>query len=95
MIAARSEGIRCAAMKVCMISPFPVDGVAAFMDDCGQVLVPELNYQGQFAGILQAHIPRPVVRLSQVPGAPMKVGDILEEIRRLAVRAACTDKQAA
>jgi 2-oxoglutarate ferredoxin oxidoreductase subunit alpha len=85
MIAARSEGIRCAAMKVCMISPFPVDGVSAFMDDCGQVLVPELNYQGQFAGILQAHIPRPVVRLSQVPGAPMKVGDILDEIHRLAV----------
>jgi 2-oxoglutarate ferredoxin oxidoreductase subunit alpha len=86
MIAARSEGIRCAAMKVCMISPFPVDGVSAFMDDCGQVLVPELNYQGQFAGILQAHIPRPVVRLSQVPGAPMKVGDILDEIRRLACK---------
>ena len=84
MIAARGEGIRCSAMKVCMISPFPVEGVSAFIADCGQVLVPELNYQGQFAGILQAHIPRPVVRLSQVPCAPMKVGDILDEIRRLA-----------
>lgn len=84
MIAAQAEGIRCAAMKVCMIWPFPEDAVAGFMDDCGQVLVPELNYQGQFAGILQAHVPRPVTRLAQVPGAPMAAGDILNEIRRLA-----------
>ncbi len=84
MIAARAEGVRCAAMKVCMIWPFPVDAVSAFMDDCAHTLVPELNYQGQFAGILQAHIPRPVVRLAQVPGAPMKAGSILNEIRRLA-----------
>ncbi|MDD5298732.1 MAG: 2-oxoacid:acceptor oxidoreductase subunit alpha [Rhodocyclaceae bacterium] len=95
MIAARSEGIRCAAMKVCMIWPFPVEAVSAFMEDCGQVLVPELNYQGQFAGILQSHIPRPVARLAQVPGAPMEVEDILCEIRRLAAPSgAGADKQA-
>jgi 2-oxoglutarate/2-oxoacid ferredoxin oxidoreductase subunit alpha len=93
MLLAREEGIRCAAMKVVMISPFPTDAVAAFMDDCAQVLVPEVNYQGQFAGILQSHIPRPVTRLAQVVCEPMEVGDILAEIRRLAGRT--SEQQAA
>ncbi|MBI4986775.1 MAG: 2-oxoacid:acceptor oxidoreductase subunit alpha [Rhodocyclales bacterium] len=93
MILARAEGIRCAAMKVVMIAPFPTEAVAAFMADCGDVLIPEVNYQGQFAGILQAHIPRPVTRLARVPCEPMEVGDILAEIRRLAGRT--TEQQAA
>jgi 2-oxoglutarate ferredoxin oxidoreductase subunit alpha len=93
MILARAEGIPCAAMKVVMISPFPTEAVSAFMADCGEVLVPEVNYQGQFAGILQAHIPRPVTRLARVPCEPMEVGEILAEIRRLAGRT--TEQQAA
>ncbi len=86
MILAREEGIRCAALKVVMISPFPTEVVAAFMADAGATLVPELNYQGQFAGILQAHVARPVTRLARVTGEPMEVGEILAEIRRLAGR---------
>ncbi|MFZ5510382.1 MAG: 2-oxoacid:acceptor oxidoreductase subunit alpha [Pseudomonadota bacterium] len=83
---ARAEGIRCAAMKVVMLSPFPADAVAAFMDDCAAVLVPEVNYQGQFANLLQANVGRRVERLDRVPGTPMPVEDILQEIRRLAGR---------
>ena len=94
MIKARGEGIRCAAMKVVMLSPFPTHGVTAFMNDCKQVLVPELNYQGQFANLLQAHVARPVTRLNRVPGEPMKVEEILEEIRRLAGRGKSAQKAA-
>jgi 2-oxoglutarate ferredoxin oxidoreductase subunit alpha len=86
MFKARAEGIRCAAMKVVMLSPFPTHGVSAFLADCKQVLVPELNYEGQFANLLQAHVARQVTRLDRVPGEPMKVEEILEEIRRLAGR---------
>ena len=35
-----------------MLSPFPVEAVCAFMDDCNEVLVPEGNYQGQFAHLM-------------------------------------------
>lgn len=84
MIQARGEGIACAAMKVVMLSPFPVAMVAAFMDECDVVLVPELNFEGQFAQLVQGVLARPVVRLSRVPGAPMPVELILDEIRRLA-----------
>jgi 2-oxoglutarate ferredoxin oxidoreductase subunit alpha len=84
MFKARAEGISCAAMKVVMLSPFPSEPVGAFMDDCDVVLVPELNYEGQFARLVQGELGRPVVRLDRVPGVPMPVEDILEAIRRLA-----------
>jgi 2-oxoglutarate/2-oxoacid ferredoxin oxidoreductase subunit alpha len=87
MLLARAEGIRCAALKVVMLSPFPTDAVAAFMADCGEVLVPEVNHQGQLAGLIQAHVPKAVTRLARVPCEPMEVGQILAEVRRLAGRA--------
>jgi len=86
MIEARKDGIRCSAMKVVMLSPLPVGPISTFMDDCGEVLVPELNYEGQFASLVTGATARPVHRLNRVTGTPMSVGEILAEIRRLAGR---------
>jgi len=88
MMMAREEGIRCAAMKVVMMSPLPVEPMTAFMDSCNEVLIPELNYEGQFATLVSGTLGRPVHRLNQVPGTPMRVEDILNQIRRLAGREA-------
>ena len=84
MFLAHLEGIACAVMKVVMLSPFPTEAVAAFMDDCDAVLVPELNYQGQFAHLIQAETGRPVQRYNRVTGTPMRVEDIMAQVRRLA-----------
>jgi len=84
MMLARREGIRCAAMKVVMLSPLPVEAIAAFMDDCAAVLVPELNYEGQFAQLVSGTLGRPVERLNRVTGNPMDVSEILDSVRRLA-----------
>jgi 2-oxoglutarate ferredoxin oxidoreductase subunit alpha len=84
MFRAREEGIRCAAMKVVMLSPLPVDEIVAFYADCDEVVVCELNYEGQFANLLTAATAHPVHRVNSVPGVPMRVGKILDEIRRLA-----------
>jgi 2-oxoglutarate ferredoxin oxidoreductase subunit alpha len=84
MLAAQDEGIRCAAMKVVMLSPLPVGPIAAFLVDCKEVLVPELNYEGQFANLVTAAVGRPVTRLNRVTGAPMQVEDILDHVRSLA-----------
>jgi 2-oxoglutarate ferredoxin oxidoreductase subunit alpha len=86
MMMARAEGIRCAAMKVVMMSPLPVEPIAEFMASAKQTLIPELNYEGQFAGIVSGTLGKPVHRLNTVPGTPMRVADILSEIRRLAGR---------
>jgi 2-oxoglutarate ferredoxin oxidoreductase subunit alpha len=83
MFRAQAEGMRVAALKVVMLQPFPVDPVNAFLDDCDVVLVPELNYEGQFAGLVQAQTGRPVHRYDRVTGAPMRVEDILAEMHRL------------
>jgi 2-oxoglutarate ferredoxin oxidoreductase subunit alpha len=84
MLKARAEGIRCAAMKVVMLSPLPEDAISRFCADCKEVLVPELNYQGQFAQLLTGATACRVNRLNQTSGRPMQVEDILAEIRRLA-----------
>jgi 2-oxoglutarate ferredoxin oxidoreductase subunit alpha len=84
LFAAQKEGIRCAAMKVVMLSPLPEQRIAAFFDDCGEVLIPELNYQGQFANLVCGHLGRPAVRMTRATGSPMPAGEILAEIRRLA-----------
>lgn len=84
MYIAQAEGIKVAAFKVVMLSPFPTTQVKEFIQSSGQVLVPELNYQGQFAELIQAKTAMPVNRLSCVNCAPLKVEDIVEQIRILA-----------
>jgi 2-oxoglutarate ferredoxin oxidoreductase subunit alpha len=84
MLKARAEGIRCAAMKVVMLSPLPADAIRRFCADCAEVLVPELNYEGQFANLMTGATGCVVRRFDQVTGRPMQVDDILAEIRRLA-----------
>jgi 2-oxoglutarate ferredoxin oxidoreductase subunit alpha len=84
MLAAQAEGIRCAAMKVVMLSPLPAGPIGDFIADCKEVLVPELNYEGQFANLVTAAVGRPVSRLNRVTGAPMQIEDILDHVRSLA-----------
>lgn len=84
MMAAQAEGIRCSAMKVVMLSPLPLQQINAFFDDCTEVLVPELNYEGQFAQLVSGATGRPVTRLSRATGSPMLVEEILAEVRALA-----------
>ncbi|NQU55642.1 MAG: hypothetical protein HQ513_00305, partial [Rhodospirillales bacterium] len=84
MIVARDEGIRCAAMKVVLLSPLPLEPINALLAEAREVLVPELNYEGQFANLLTGTTSKAVTRLNHVPGTPMHVEDIVNEIRRLA-----------
>jgi 2-oxoglutarate ferredoxin oxidoreductase subunit alpha len=84
VLKAREEGIRSALLKVVMLSPLPVDAIRSFIADCGEVLVPELNYEGQFANLVTGATGCPVHRFDRVSGRPMRVDEVLAEIRRLA-----------
>jgi pyruvate/2-oxoacid:ferredoxin oxidoreductase alpha subunit len=44
------------------------------------VIVPELNYQGQFSGVLRSLGVR-AESITQYTGLPFKVGDLVERIR--------------
>ena len=83
MYEAQAEGIRCAAMKVVMLSPLPIEALKEFFADCREILVPELNYEGQFASLVSGALGKPVTRLNRATGSPMVVNEILEEVRRL------------
>ena len=84
MYEAQGEGITCSAMKVVMLSPLPVEEIIAFFDDCNEVLVPELNYEGQFAQLVTGALGRPVTRFNRVDGSPMVIEEILAQVRKLA-----------
>ncbi|MCP3867076.1 MAG: 2-oxoacid:acceptor oxidoreductase subunit alpha [Gammaproteobacteria bacterium] len=86
MLMAQAEGINCSAMKVVMLSPLPSQPIKEFFSDCGEILIPELNYEGQFANLVASAVSQPFTRLNRVPGVPMQVEDILNQIRHLADR---------
>lgn len=83
MYEAQAEGISCAAMKVVMLSPLPLESIEAFFADCDEILIPEVNYEGQFANMVSGALGKPVTRLNQTDGSPMAVADILAEVRQL------------
>lgn len=85
MYMAEAEGISCSAMKVVMLQPLPVDPINAFFDDARVVIVPELNYEGQFASLVCGALGRPAVRLNRATGAPFEVADIMDCIRKHAI----------
>ncbi len=81
--AARAEGIKAASFSSIMISPFPEEKLKVFADRCNTLLVPELNFTGQFADFIINFLQRPVVKLNFVTGLPMASEDILEKMREL------------
>lgn len=83
VMTAQKEGINAASFSSVMISPFPEEELQAFAQRCKKILVPELNFSGQFASFASAIINRPVERLNFVAGKPMAAEDILDKIREM------------
>ena len=83
VMTAQKEGINTSCFSSVMLSPFPEEDVIKFADGCKKILVPELNYTGQFAGFLSAMLKRPVERLNFVSGRPMAAEDIVQKIREM------------
>ena len=53
------------------------------MDKCGEILIPELNYEGQLANLIGHLHRKDVVRLNRVTGVPMPASVIYEKIKTL------------
>ncbi len=80
---ARKEGIPADVLKISSIYPYHANHIKEFMDICGEVLIPELNLEGQLANLI-GHLHRKCVwRLNQVTGVPMPASDILARIRSI------------
>jgi 2-oxoglutarate ferredoxin oxidoreductase subunit alpha len=84
VIRARKAGIRAAAMSAVSMAPLHIEQITKFVASCKKVLVPEGNFTGQFANLLDGAITRQFERLSQIPCAPIPAQDILEKILEIA-----------
>ncbi|MCS7254913.1 MAG: 2-oxoacid:acceptor oxidoreductase subunit alpha [Armatimonadetes bacterium] len=81
---AELEGISVAILHVSMLYPLHKEIVRRFIISMKRVLLPELNYTGQFAHLVRGETGLDVVSYAKVTGVPFKVREILEAIRELA-----------
>jgi 2-oxoglutarate ferredoxin oxidoreductase subunit alpha len=83
VLKAQRNGLRVGALKMTSLFPYHRDVIRGFMDCCGEVLVPELNYEGQLANLIGHLHRKDVVRLNRVTGMPMSASVIYEKIKTL------------
>jgi 2-oxoglutarate/2-oxoacid ferredoxin oxidoreductase subunit alpha len=82
---AKQAGIPVAVFYPKALFPLPDSKLHAFLEKRQAVIVPEMNYTGQFAGMLRARaqsygIERPIVKLNQYGGVPISTRQVYEQI---------------
>ena len=80
---AQEEGMPVAVLYTKMIFPLPRKEIAEFIAQRKAIIVPELNYTGQYARMIQAEFWREVDSLRNPGGAPFATRDIYAEIKRV------------
>jgi 2-oxoglutarate/2-oxoacid ferredoxin oxidoreductase subunit alpha len=83
---ARAEGYKLAHCHVRLINPLPVEQIEAFAKRCRQILVPELNFTGQFAGWLRVNTDVKFTPYHKDEGVPFIPNEIYQQITALAGR---------
>jgi 2-oxoglutarate/2-oxoacid ferredoxin oxidoreductase subunit alpha len=83
VMTAAAQGFSAAAFSSMMLSPFPENALLGFARRCRQILIPELNYNGQFAEFATRILKRPVEKLNFITGRPMAAEDIVDKIREM------------
>ena len=83
VMSAQKEGIRASSFSSMMLAPFPEKALIDFSDKCKKILIPELNFSGQFADFAAHILKRPVEKLNFITGRPMASEDILQKMREM------------
>jgi 2-oxoglutarate/2-oxoacid ferredoxin oxidoreductase subunit alpha len=80
---AAMEEIAVSMLQVQMIAPLPEEAIREFIDSVDIVLVPEVNYLGQFARLVQGTLGLKVNSYTQYTGLPFTRFDILRKVHEL------------
>lgn len=80
---ALAKGYKVAAMHPRVLSPLPENRLREFIDSSKQVLVPEVNYQGQFAHHLSAKLGLRPLKLNKIGGLPFTPNEIFNKIEEV------------
>jgi 2-oxoglutarate/2-oxoacid ferredoxin oxidoreductase subunit alpha len=83
VLTCQREGVKVGALKVMSLFPYHAGPIRAFMHKCKEILIPELNYEGQLANLIGHLHRKDVVRLNRTTGMPMPASVIYERIKRL------------
>ena len=76
-----AQGIRAHALAPRLIWPLPTQQIDAFLKGKRVVIVPEVNYTGQYAQLLKTHYPNvEFTRLNVYGGQPFSVAQIVEAV---------------
>lgn len=82
---ARDHGIRAHALAPRMLWPLPTGQIDPFLEGKRLVLVPEVNFSGQFAQILSAHYRNvEFKRVNVYGGEPFDVSQLVEAVAKVA-----------
>ncbi len=82
---ARQGGMKAGALKITSLFPYHASEIRAFMDKCEEVLIPELNYEGQLANLIGHLHRKDVVRFNRATGVPVAATEILKEMRSIGI----------
>lgn len=83
---ANQQGYEVAALQVKMLYPLPDSEIKQFLDSVEHVIVPELNYTGQFSQLLRARYLINTIRLNKCAGLPFTPEEILNKIEEVISR---------
>jgi 2-oxoglutarate ferredoxin oxidoreductase subunit alpha len=79
----REKGYGVGALKIASLFPYHEEQIREFMSRCDEVLIPELNLQGQLANLVGHLHSKDVVRMDRATGVPLPPSAISKEIERL------------
>ncbi len=80
---AEAEGMPVAVLYPKLLYPLPREHIGDFIREKCAVIIPELNYTGQFARTLQAEFGREFIRLNKYGGVPFRAREVYEKIKEV------------
>lgn len=80
---AKKKGYKVAVLSSLVVYPVNKSVLTKFSEASKQILIPELNYSGQYANFIASYIQRPAERLNMISGLPMASEDILAKIEEM------------
>ncbi len=81
---ARGEGYSVGALHPKILNPFPTERVRTFLAKAKKLVIPEVNFTGQFANLLRAHVTfEQVISLNICGGLPFTPDEILSKIKEV------------
>lgn len=83
VLRAKSEGMPVAGLYPKLLFPLPVEHIGKFIANRTSIIVPELNFAGQFGRMLQAQYGREMIPLLRYGGTPLAARDVYEKIKQV------------